>query len=218
MRPPDIIARNSGWEGGILCVLRELATGWDEPVEIRNSKSESLAATRRGASERFEKPANVQMTIELMPWQREGWEQHTRLLLDSYRRWLGRELLEPRGTPADDARALFEAPFVVVSHGTEADPIFNYGNRTALDLWQMDLPTFLGTPSRQTVEPSLRDERERLLQRTVRDGFADNYSGIRISATGRRFRINQAIIWNLIDKTGTYAGQAATFSAWEWVQ
>ena len=146
-----------------------------------------------------------------------GWEEHTRLLLDSYRRWIGRELLE-RHTLTADARTLFEAPFVVVSHGTQADPILNYGNQSALKLWEMDLEILLQTPSRLTAEPVHRDERTRLLERTTRDGYVDDYSGIRITATGRRFRINQAIVWNLIDPDGRFAGQAATFSEWDWLE
>jgi hypothetical protein len=158
------------------------------------------------------------MSIDITPWQRESCVEHTRLLLDSYRRWIGRELLLPRGRPVDDARGLFEAPFVVVSHGTQPDPILNYGNRTALELWEMDLQTLLGTPSRLTAEPVHRDERARLLERTTRDGFVDDYSGIRITASGRRFRIARAIVWNLVGADGRYAGQAATFDKWEWLE
>jgi len=52
----------------------------------------------------------------------------------------------------------------------------------------------------------------------VRDnGFIDDYSGIRISLNGRRFRINQATVWNVLDEAGAYAGQAATFSSWEFL-
>lgn len=163
------------------------------------------------------KRPNAEMLNDSSPWQRDGWGDHTRLLRDSYRRWLGRELLAPRGTSLEDARALFEAPFVVVSHGTEVDPILNYGNRTALELWEMDVDTLLQTPSRLTAEPVHRDERAKLLQRTTRDGFVDDYSGIRITASGRRFLIGRAIVWNLIDEEGQYAGQAATFSTWEWL-
>ncbi|MEZ6067919.1 MAG: MEKHLA domain-containing protein [Planctomycetaceae bacterium] len=61
--------------------------------------------------------------------------------------FLGRELLSLDGVPdADESRwaeALFEAPFVVVAHGTEADPILDYANRQALELWETDLPTLL---------------------------------------------------------------------------
>lgn len=156
------------------------------------------------------------MPDETQAWDRPDWAEHTRLLLDSYRRWLGTELV-PRGTMDDDAQRLFEAPFVVVSHGTEPDPILNYGNQAALELWEMDLPTLLRTPSRLTAEPVHRDERARLLKRTARDGFVDDYSGIRITATGRRFRINRATVWNLLDAAGQSAGQAATFSDWEWL-
>jgi hypothetical protein len=40
--------------------------------------------------------------------------------------------------PSDVAQFLFEAPFVVVSHGIEANPILNYGNKKALTLWELD--------------------------------------------------------------------------------
>jgi hypothetical protein len=136
---------------------------------------------------------------------------HVRLLLDSFARLLGRELIPRDGSAAEQARRLFEAPFVVVSHGTETDPVLNYGNAAALALWEMDLPTFVQTPSRLTAEPVHRDERSRLLERTRRDGYVDDYSGIRIARSGRRFRIEQAIVWNLVDDAGTHRGQAATF-------
>lgn len=111
--------------------------------------------------------------------------EQTRILLDSYRHWTGRELIARHGSPEEQARALFEAPFVVVSHGTQADPILNYGNRTALSLWEMELPTLLQTPSRLTAEPVHRDERARLLERTTRDGYVDDYQGIRAARRPR---------------------------------
>ncbi len=154
------------------------------------------------------------MTPSPVPWLDHGWVEHTDILLASYPRWLGTELI-PRGDdPVDNARRLFLSPFVVVSHGTEADPILNYGNQVALDLWEIDIPTLLVTPSRQTAEPVHRDERARLLERTTRDGYVDDYQGIRISTTGQRFRIERAIVWNLVDSSGKRVGQAATFSQW----
>jgi hypothetical protein len=53
-----------------------------------------------------------------------------------------------------------------------------------------------------------------LLERVTRDGFIADYSGIRIAASGRRFRIERAVVWNLIDADGTRHGQAATFDCW----
>jgi hypothetical protein len=154
------------------------------------------------------------MTHADTPWSCRDQIAHVQVLLDSFRQFLGRDLIPRDASAADEARRLFEAPFVVVSHGTEADPVLNYGNATAVALWEMDWATFVQTPSRLTAEPVHRDERARLLERTRRDGYVDDYAGIRISRSGRRFRIEQAIVWNLVDATGTHRGQAATFDTW----
>ena len=143
-----------------------------------------------------------------------GWIEHTQILLDSYRHWTGQELMPRRGGNPEQAEALYQAPFVVVSHGIQADPILNYGNATALNLWEMPVEQLLQTPSRLTAEPMHRDERAQLMARTTRDGFVNDYQGIRVSATGRRFRIDQATVWNLINAAGERVGQAATFSEW----
>ena len=60
-----------------------------------------------------------------------------------------------------------------------------------------------------------RAERERLLKNVRERGFSDTYSGVRVSASGQRFRVSGAKIWMLLDATGATVGQAATFSEWE---
>jgi hypothetical protein len=151
------------------------------------------------------------------PWLEHGWVEHSQTLLNSYYQWTRRQLMPRLGSAVEQAQALFEAPFVVVSHDAQADPILNYGNQTALRLWQIEISTLLTTPSRLTAEPVHRDERARLLERTTRDGFVDNYQGIRVATSGRRFRINQAVVWNLADQQGNCVGQAATFSEWQFL-
>ena len=133
------------------------------------------------------------------------------LIDESYRRLTGRQLVQPRD---DLAVALWHAPRAIVAHGTQADPIFFYGNALALDLFEMPADEFMRLPSRLSAERMLRDERARLLDRVTRDGFIDDYAGIRISASGQRFRIEQATVWNLIDAAGAMHGQAATFDRW----
>lgn len=133
------------------------------------------------------------------------------LIVASFERLLGRPLVEPA---ADLAAALWSAPRVIVAHGTEADPVFFYGNRLALQAFEMDFLAFTRLPSRFSAEPLAREERARLLARVTRDGYIDDYSGVRISARGRRFRIAQAVVWNLIDADGACHGQAATFDDW----
>lgn len=139
------------------------------------------------------------------------WSQ---LLLDSYRHWVGRDLLQRVGGPEEQAHALFLASFVVVSHGTEEDPMLNYGTHLALTLWETTWNELLRTPSRLTAEMVNRAEREWMLEQARTKGYVDNYRGVRISNRGRRFLIEKAIVWNVIDKTGHRLGQAATFSQW----
>ena len=131
------------------------------------------------------------------------------VLIESFQRLTGRALLD-EPTP----EGLWRAARVVVAHGTEDDPVFFYGNALALDAFAMDFSSFTRLPSRYSAEAPNRDERARLLARVSRDGFIDDYSGIRISATGQRFRIEQAVVWNLIDGDGICHGQAATFEHW----
>jgi MEKHLA domain len=140
---------------------------------------------------------------------------HTQSMLDSFKRLLGRDLIDRFGDPIEDSMNLFEASFVVVSHGTQADPVLNYGNRMALELWETDLPTLTSMPSRLTAEPVHRDERAQLMARAARDGFVDDYRGVRISSSGKRFFIEKAIVWNILDGHENYMGQAATFSEWK---
>lgn len=150
-------------------------------------------------------------------WQSPSVIAQTQLIVRSLRHWTGRDLLPGLFNPLGLARNVFEAPFVLVSHGTEADPVLNYGNHVALLLWEMSWEELTRTPSRLTAEAPNREERVRLLEAVMRNGFIDDYSGIRISKTGRRFRIAQATVWNLLDERGNYAGQAATFSRWKFL-
>ena len=135
-------------------------------------------------------------------------------LLDSHASWLKRELIDRTGSMDEQGRRLFLAPFVVVSHAESPDPILNYGNREALDLWEMTWAEFTATPSRLTAEPVNRDERARTLQRVAAHGFITDYRGVRISRTGRRFLVERATVWNVLDQHGNKRGQAATFSQW----
>lgn len=131
------------------------------------------------------------------------------LVAQSFARLLGRPLV-PHG--GDVVAALWHAPFVVVAHGTQDDPVFFFGNRRALDAFETDLERFTRMPSRLSAEAPLREERQMLLDRVAAAGFIDDYSGVRIAASGRRFRIERAIVWNLIDGAGRRHGQAATFA------
>jgi hypothetical protein len=131
------------------------------------------------------------------------------MVAESFQHLTGKPLVD-EASP----EGLWIAPRVIVAHGTEADPLFFYGNRMALEAFAMDFASFTRLPSRYSAELLNREERTRLLARVTRDGFIDDYSGVRISAKGQRFRIAQAVVWNLLDREGVIHGQAATFDQW----
>jgi hypothetical protein len=142
--------------------------------------------------------------------------EHVVCMLNSYSRWTGRELIPIEISPQQRTKELFYQPFVVL-HGTQEDPILNYGNQAALELWEMTWEEFTSTPSRLTAEPVNRKERTRLLAQVRRNGYIDTYRGVRISKSGRRFLVEQATVWNILDMNNRYTGQAATFSSWAYL-
>lgn len=142
---------------------------------------------------------------------------HIGLLRRSLRLWTGRDLVAADLSPVDGAREVFDAPFVVLSQGPDADPILSYGNRAALELFDLSWLELTRLPSRLTAEAPDRDERTRLLARVSAQGYIDDYAGVRVSRGGRRFRIEGATVWNLVDSEGFYRGQAATFARWAYL-
>lgn len=143
--------------------------------------------------------------------------EHVQRLLDSYRHWTGRELVPAGKSPDECVEALFFQPFVVLSHGTQGDPVLNYGNQAALTLWEMTWEEFTSMPSSLTAEPINRAERARLLSQVANYGFISDYHGVRISKSGRRFLIEQGTVWNILANNGKYVGQAATFDRWTYL-
>jgi hypothetical protein len=137
---------------------------------------------------------------------------HAELLLNSYRSLLKRDLLNPSTTEID--RALYETPMVVLAHDTATDPVFFYGNLAAQRLFEMGWEELVRLPSRFSAEQVAREERQRLLDLVTRQGFIDNYSGVRIAKSGKRFLIEHATVWNLLGQEGQVLGQAAAFDHW----
>ena len=141
-------------------------------------------------------------------------------IVASYHHWTQRELIPGLNDNvyAMDARIVTEQLFqhnaVVLAHNTEADPTFVFANQMGMNLWEYSWAEIIGLPSRLTAEPDLRPNREQLLTRVRDFGFIDDYSGIRVSKSGRRFRIEQATVWNVLHPSGQRIGQAATFTHW----
>jgi hypothetical protein len=141
------------------------------------------------------------------------------LLASSFRSKLGKVLIQGSAKEQADSviKQLFNAPFVLVSHGVEDDPVFNFANQKALDLFEMSWSQFTQLASRKSAEPVARSERARLLSLVTNQGYIDDYSGVRISASGKRFEIQDAIVWNVLDDDAKHRGQAAMFSEWRYL-
>ena len=144
--------------------------------------------------------------------------QHAVLLCSSYKRWTGKKLLSTEHKASNLIEALFDAPLVLVAHGTEKDSIFNFGNRAALQLFETDWEDFIRLPSRLSADQDNQDDRARLMATVSANGYATDCKGVRISASGRRFLITGATVWNVVDDNGKYHGQAAMFTCWSYLE
>jgi hypothetical protein len=133
------------------------------------------------------------------------------LLAESHMRFVGSALPSSHLGPA---WLYQEAPFAVLAHNTDADPRFIYANRTAQRCFEYSWAELISMPSRLSAEAPNRAERERLLDAVSRDGYVSGYRGVRIAKSGRRFWIEDGVVWQLIDAHGVRRGQAAMFAAW----
>jgi len=140
--------------------------------------------------------------------------EHIAALDCSFHRLFGSGLFPEITDSQQLGYSAFYAPFVLLSHDTQQDPIFNYANLKALELFEYSWREFIETPSRLSAEPVHRSERDKLLAEVSLNGYLENYQGIRIAKSGRRFLIKNAVVWNVTDDLGRYAGQAAKFEEW----
>lgn len=140
------------------------------------------------------------------------------LLAESYKQLLGEKPPFLDAVHADGPHWLYaNAPACILAHNTDADPLFIYANKAAQTLFEYDWHEIVGMPSRLSAEAPNRAERQRLLDAVDNQGFATGYSGIRISKSGRHFRIEDGVLWQLRDADGRIHGVAATFSQWAFV-
>ena len=136
------------------------------------------------------------------------YQQHAINLCYSYQQLLKKPLFQA-SHDSSFIQQLFNAPFALLSHGLEDEPIFNFGNAAALKLFEYSWDEFIQLPSRLSAKTVDQSERQRLLDTVSQQGYIDNYTGIRIAASGREFLIENAVVWNVVDSNGHYCGQAA---------
>ena len=132
------------------------------------------------------------------------------LLTGSYARLVGTPLVAEGQGPD---WLYNDAPFAVLAHNTDPDPRFIYANKFAQVCFEYSWEEFIALPSRLSAESPNRAERQRLMDAVARNGFMSDYRGLRISKFGRRFWIENGVVWQLTDRDGNWQGQAAVFSS-----
>jgi PAS domain-containing protein len=137
------------------------------------------------------------------------WAARAAVILDSFRRLLGRELIGRTGDAGEDARRLFELPLGVLAHDTATTPLLDWANRAAAAAFDATPEELLGRPSAATAPADASADRERLFETLRRHGFVTGYTGMRITTTGRRFLIEDVTVLELRDGRGNPAGHAA---------
>lgn len=131
-------------------------------------------------------------------------------ILDSYRRYLGQDLIPRSGDPLLDAAALDSLDAVVLSHDGGEDPRFVYANQAAARTWKTTVEHLVGMPSRLSAPPEQRQARATMLNDARRDGFITGYRGIRVAADGSLFEIEDATLWT-VEGFPVRPGQAVVF-------
>ncbi len=141
-------------------------------------------------------------------------------IVDSHQRVVGTRLIDGSNVMTDKqvATTLYELPAIVLSHDGATDPTFTFANLAAQQLFEYSWEQFLTLRSRQSAEHDQRSARSEMLARAAKTGYISDYQGIRVSASGKRFEIKQAVIWNVSDDCGSLIGQAAVFDDWKYLQ
>jgi len=125
------------------------------------------------------------------------------LLTGSFERLIGRPLL---AAELGSGWLYADAPFVVLAHNNDEDPVFVYGNIAAQRLFGYGWDEIRSLKSRFSAGHAERDERQRLLQAVSRNGWIEGYRGVRVKKSGERFWMEDGTVWQLRDSQG-YAGR-----------
>ena len=139
------------------------------------------------------------------------------LITTSLKKLTGIEIVDASLSIEEQAKQVFYSSYVLLAHNASNEPIFNYANLQALQLFEMSWEEFTSMPSKYSAEADERGKREKLLAEVEENGYSKNYSGIRISKTGRRFEIKDVIIWNVYNADNNRIAQAALFEDYKYV-
>jgi MEKHLA domain len=141
-------------------------------------------------------------------------QAHVLIMLENLKRWANYDLIQEYGFSLETlGEQVFNADFYLLSHNTATDPILTYGNQQVLDRWEVTWVELTAMRSSETAKPIDRSARSKLMAQVKAHNYVSEYSGVRISKTGREFKILDGTIWNLFINDGSFYGQAAWFKS-----
>lgn len=106
--------------------------------------------------------------------------------------------------------------FGILSHGTQSDPIFNYGNQASLRLFETDIERLCITPSRYSTVPELEPNRDSLIKEIEQNKYGSIINAIRqpisnldVSSPSERklIYLEEILVWNLYDENDVRIGE-----------
>ena len=106
--------------------------------------------------------------------------------------------------------------YILISHGTEESPIYNFGNKACLNAFARSWENQVSMPSSESVVRRSQDEASRIeLMKSVTDYgiFDGKLNGYRVRDDGKFIKLTEGVVWNCYgdDEEETYIGQAAFF-------
>lgn len=101
--------------------------------------------------------------------------------------------------------------FGVLSHGTQSDPVYNYGNKASLELFGYTIDELCQTPSRFSTVPVLMKDRDNLIKAIETRGYGYIDDAVRVKSDGELFIIDRILIWTVFDEADNRIGLAAVY-------
>lgn len=88
--------------------------------------------------------------------------------------------------------------FGILSHGTQTDPIYNYGNKASLILFDQTVDNLCKTASRYSTVESLMEDREQLIQQINDSGYGTISNAVRRTLGEEKLFVIETIwIWHV---------------------
>lgn len=131
------------------------------------------------------------------------------LIEQNYQRYKGELLPVPAGITSRLEWIHQHAPYGLLAHNNNSDPVFIYANHHACQSFGYPIKQLLGMPSRFSAAATDRAERQQLLDTVSQRGISA-YSGPRINSQGQTLMLYDGYVWQLYNNDQLY-GQAALF-------